>query len=154
MKKHPILLVEDNPDDVFLATRIMTKNTDAEVVVRYNGEDALAYLGTNQAYQDTLLPAVVFLDLKLPDMSGVEVLEALRNDSRTHDLPVVILSSSHLYRELDRCKELQVIDCLQKPLGSAEFQRIMEQVSGLTDERSHFLDNCSVESRVDFGQIR
>ena len=134
MKKHPILLVEDNPDDVFLATRIMTRHTDATVVVKCNGEDALAYLNNNQERQDTELPAVVFLDLKLPEMNGVEVLEAIRNNPNTRDLPVVILSSSQLYRELDRCKELQVIDCLQKPLGSAEFQRIMAQVSGLTSE--------------------
>jgi len=134
MKKHPILLVEDNPDDVFLATRIMTRHTDAAVVAKCSGEDALAYLNNNQERQDTEPPAVVFLDLKLPEMSGVEVLEAIRNNPNTRDLPVVILSSSQLYRELDRCKELQVIDCLQKPLGSAEFQRIMAQVSGLTSE--------------------
>lgn len=134
MKKHPILLVEDNPDDVFLATRIMTRHTDAAVVVKYNGEDALAYLNNNQGRQDTMLPAVVFLDLKLPEMSGVEVLEAIRNDPNTQDLPVVILSSSQLYRELDRCKELQVIDCLQKPLDSAGFKRIMAKVSGLTSK--------------------
>src|ERR1041385_2332573 len=93
-----ILLVEDNPDDEDLTLRALKKNNVVnEVVVARDGAEALDYLfGTGKyAGRDvTDLPSVVLLDLKLPKVDGLEVLQRVRADARTRLLPIVILTSS------------------------------------------------------------
>jgi two-component system response regulator len=83
-----ILLVEDNADDVELLKRALKKNAlDHQIVVASDGLDALKQL-------ETLVPDLVLLDLHLPGLSGLEVLERLRANSRTRLLPVVVLTTS------------------------------------------------------------
>jgi two-component system, response regulator len=93
-----ILLVEDNSDDEVLTLRALKKNEIAnEVVVARDGVEALDFLFGNGQYagRDTRVqPAVVLLDLKLPRISGLEVLKRLRADELTRFLPVVVLTSS------------------------------------------------------------
>src|SRR5947209_8772788 len=98
-----ILLVEDNPDDEALALRALRKNNIAnEVVVARDGVEALDYLfGTGMyANRDSENPQVVLLDLKLPRIDGLEVLQRLRAEERTRLLPVVILTSSKEEQDL------------------------------------------------------
>jgi two-component system response regulator len=87
MIKRNILLVEDNPDDVALTLRALNKNNIAnEVIVAKDGVEALDYLfgeGTYASRDATSVPAVILLDLKLPRIDGLEVLERLRKDERT-----------------------------------------------------------------------
>lgn len=132
MDSQLILLIEDNSDDVFLATRIISRHTTIEVIVRCTCVEALAYLLDEDQHNRAVLPVVVFLDLRLPDRSGIEVLEAIRASERLQEIPVVVLSSSRQNSELVRCKELNVLDCLQKPLCSNDFQRIMERIGALS----------------------
>ena len=98
MKDKIILLVEDNPDDVELTLRALKKNNILnEVVVARDGAEALDYLFGKGAYagrDQGIMPAVVLLDLKLPRIDGLEVLERIRSEERTKFLPVVILTSS------------------------------------------------------------
>lgn len=128
MDLQSILIVEDNLDDEFLATRTISKHTTAEVIVRHTGAEALAYLLDDTQHAR---PIVVFLDLHLPHIGGIKVLEAIRASEQLREIPVVILSSSRQNTELDRCKELKVLGCLQKPLSSQDLQRIMEQISSI-----------------------
>ncbi len=97
-KPKMILLVEDNPDDEELALLALNKGQVAnEVVVVRDGAEALDYLyatGTYAARDPAVLPQMVLLDLKLPKVDGLEVLQKLRSGSRTRRLPVVILTSS------------------------------------------------------------
>ena len=97
MKGKTILLVEDNPDDEALTLRALNKNNILnEVVVARDGAEALDYLfGVGQyAGRDlSVMPTVILLDLKLPKVDRLEVLERLRADARTKLLPVVILTS-------------------------------------------------------------
>src|SRR5881296_2783412 len=93
-----ILLVEDNPDDEALTLRALTQNKIVnEVVVARDGAEALDYLFATGAYAGrdlTVMPQLILLDLKLPKIDGLEVLQLLRADLRTRLLPVVILTSS------------------------------------------------------------
>ena len=106
MTKRMILLVEYNPDDEELTLRALrTSNVLNEVVVARDGAQALEYLHRHpSADSDPAppLPDLVLLDLKLPKVDGLQVLEAIRADARTRLLPVVILTSSD--EEKDRLK--------------------------------------------------
>src|SRR5690242_10282574 len=100
MLTNTILLVEDNPDDEELTLRALKKNNLAnEVAVARDGVEALEYLFPNEGVRDTL-PQLVLLDLKLPRVSGLEVLERIRAADATRRLPVVILTSSAEERDL------------------------------------------------------
>ena len=99
-----ILLVEDNPDDVDLTLRAFAKSNIAnEVVVARDGVEALDYLfatGAHAGRASAPLPQLVLLDLKLPRIDGLQVLERVRANPKTRLLPVVILTSSTEQRDL------------------------------------------------------
>lgn len=103
-KTKGILLIEDNPDDQALTLRALRKNRiDNPVVVARDGAEALDYLFCRGAFagrEESDLPAVVLLDLKLPKIGGLEVLERLRLDKRTRLLPIVVLTSSREERDV------------------------------------------------------
>ena len=93
-----ILLVEDNPDDVQLTLRAFRKNKIAnDIIVARDGVEALDYLfgtGTYAGRDTSDKPRIILLDLKLPKLNGIQVLERLRADDRTALIPVVVLTSS------------------------------------------------------------
>ena len=94
----PILLVEDNPSDADLTKRALARgHISNELVIAEDGQEALDYLRGEGAYAGRAVaetPSVILLDLKLPKVSGLEVLRAVRADSRLRRVPVVILTSS------------------------------------------------------------
>lgn len=92
-----VLLIEDNTDDERLTLRALRKNNVTnEVIVAGDGQEAVDYLFAEGKFvgRDTsLLPAVIILDLKLPKLSGLEVLERIRNNPTTQRIPVVVLTA-------------------------------------------------------------
>ena len=120
-----ILLVEDNPDDEVLTLRALRKNNILnDVVVARDGAEALDYLfgeGEFAGRAGADLPTVVLLDIGLPRLSGLEVLQRLRADPRTRLLPVVVLTSSD--EEKDRLGSYQhgANSYVRKPLDFGEF---------------------------------
>ena len=98
MSDKMILLVEDNPDDEELTTRALRQAKIAnEIVVARDGAEALEFLfgeGVHAGRGVSRMPAVILLDLKLPKLSGLDVLNRLRADPRTRLIPTVILTSS------------------------------------------------------------
>lgn len=120
-----ILLVEDNPQDEMLVLRVLRKNNLAnQVAVARDGQQAVDYLfreGEFANREGPEFPTVILLDIGLPRLSGLEVLERLRADPRTHLLPVVILTSSD--EERDRLQSYQngANSFVRKPLDFAEF---------------------------------
>ena len=127
-----ILLVEDNPDDELLAIRALKKNNIMnEVVVARDGAEALDYLFGTGAYEgrDTsVMPQVILLDLKLPKVSGLEVLKRLRDDDRTRLLPVVILTSSREERDLKESYRLGANSYIRKPVDFTQFSEAIRQL--------------------------
>jgi CheY-like chemotaxis protein len=120
-----ILLVEDNKDDEYLAVRVLEKHRMAtSIAIARDGAEAVDYLFGTGAYQGRDLsaqPRVVFLDLQLPKLTGIEVLAAIRGDARTKHLPVVILTSSKEEEDIRRCYALGANSYLRKPVDFSEF---------------------------------
>ena len=129
MKNKTILIVEDNPQDEMLMLRALRKaNVANRIDIVRDGQQALDYLfgeGEFAGRAATELPAVVLLDIGLPRLSGLEVLERLRADPRTRLLPVVILTSSD--EERDRLKSYQngANSFVRKPVAFAEFAEMV-----------------------------
>jgi two-component system response regulator len=132
MIKRNILLVEDNPDDVALTLRALKKNNIAnEVIVAKDGVEALDYLFGEGAYAGrdaNNVPAVILLDLKLPRIDGLEVLERLRKDERTNFAPVVVLTSSREEQDLVRSYKLGANSYIRKPVDFTQFSEAVRQL--------------------------
>lgn len=132
MNEKIILLVEDNPDDVTLTIRAFKKNNILnEVVVADDGVEALDYLfgaGKYAGRDAGILPAVVLLDLKLPNMNGMEVLQRLRADERTKLVPVVILTSSKEEQDVINGYKLGCNSYIRKPVDFNQFMDAVKQL--------------------------
>jgi len=126
-----ILLVEDNADDEALALRALDKHKIRNpVVVVRDGQEALDYLFATGAHagRDLAELAVVLLDLKLPRVDGLQVLERLRADPRTKLLPVVILTSSKEERDIVDGYSLGANSYVRKPIDFNEFSEAVRQL--------------------------
>jgi two-component system response regulator len=132
MHRKSILLVEDNPDDEELALRAFRKNNIVnEIVVVRDGSEALDYLFATGPYAGrdrNHIPQVVLLDLKLPKVSGLEVLQRLRAEPQTHRLPVVVLTSSTEERDLVESYDLGVNSYIRKPVDFGQFAEAVRQL--------------------------
>ena len=131
MKEKIILLVEDNPDDVRLTRRALTKNNIAnEMVVANDGVAAIDYLLNTCApgQGSNPLPAVILLDLKLPKMDGFEVLRRIRADERLNRLPTVILTSSKEEQDILKSYALGANSYIRKPVDFDQFVEVVRQL--------------------------
>jgi len=130
--KKVILLVEDNPDDEALTLRAFKKsNMLNEVVVARDGAEALDYLFATGAYagRDTsVVPQLILLDLKLPKVNGLEVLERIRADERTRLVPVVLLTSSREEQDLIEGYSLGANSYIRKPVDFVQFTEVIRNV--------------------------
>ena len=126
----PILLVEDNPRDLELTLAALAKCQLAnDIVVARDGAEALDFLYLRGEYADRTPgdPAVVLLDLKLPKIDGLEVLEKVKQDPHQRQIPVVMLTSSREERDLLRSYELGVNAFVVKPVDfNAFFEAIQD----------------------------
>jgi two-component system response regulator len=129
---HEILLVEDNADDVDLTLRALRRNKIAnDVIVVRDGVEALDYLfaaGQYAARDPAALPQVVLLDLKLPRLDGLQVLERIRANPKTRLLPIVILTSSTEQRDLLTGYTLGANSYIRKPVDFEQFVDAVHQL--------------------------
>lgn len=127
-----LLLVEDNPEDEMLAVRALKKGlASVRIDVARDGQQALDYLFKTDSFahrEGPDLPAVVLLDISLPRLSGLEVLERLRADPRTACLPVVMLTSSDEPRDRARSYGLGCNSFVQKPVEFAAYADTLARV--------------------------
>ena len=126
-----ILLVEDDPKDVELTlTALDDYKLANEVVVTRDGEEALDYLFRrgNFATRSTDNPAVLLLDLKLPKVDGLEVLQQIKGDPKLKFIPVVVLTSSHEERDMITSYKLGVNAYVVKPVDFHEFVNAVKEL--------------------------
>jgi len=127
-----ILLVEDDPNDVELALIALRKNDLAEKIqVARDGEEALDFLfcrGPHAGRSFVSPPRVILLDLKLPKVSGTEVLKELKTDPRTRPVPVVVMTSSKQQQDMVECYQLGANSYIQKPIDFEHFQRALNDL--------------------------
>jgi two-component system response regulator len=125
MKKiRPILLAEDSPADAEMTIDALREANLANPIIHVeDGVEALDFLYRRNAYADRedIDPAVLLLDIKMPRMDGLEVLQALRKDERLRRLPVVILSSSREESDLALSWDLGVNAYVVKPVDADQF---------------------------------
>ena len=132
MNKRTILLVEDNPDDEELTLRILKQtqiNTDISVV--RDGEEALEFLygaGRYAGRDRSVLPQLILLDLKLPKIGGLELLERIRQDPAMAVIPVVVLTSSNEEVDIIASYHLGANSYVRKPVDYQHFAYAVQQL--------------------------
>jgi two-component system response regulator len=127
-----ILLVDDSPEDVELTIRALRRDKIAnEIHVAEDGVEALDFLFCRGSQADRTFahpPKLVLLDLNLPKVNGLEVLQAMRADARTKSIPVVILTSSKEQQDLIKGYNLGVNAFVQKPVDFEQFGEAIRQI--------------------------
>ena len=127
MEESYIVLIEDNADDAFLVSRIIGKVCTDKILLARDGEEAILLLlrmADDGSYRQIEL---VLLDLKLPKINGIEVLESIRTSEILHDLPVAALTSSDNDLDQERCWNLGVLDYIFKPLTADRLQLLLSR---------------------------
>ncbi|MFN8300415.1 MAG: response regulator [Chitinophagales bacterium] len=127
-----VVLVEDNPYDAMLALRALKSNNLVNNIVHLeDGALALDYFFSTGAYEGKELnsrPKVVFLDLKMPKVNGLEVLERLKSDERTKSIPIVVLTSSNEDPDIQRCAALGANSYVVKPVEFENFSKVVKDL--------------------------
>lgn len=126
-----ILIVEDDPNDLELTLSALTDyNLANEVVITRDGQQALDYLYCRGEFsaRTTRNPAVLLLDLKLPKVTGLEVLQQIKSDERLKMIPVVVLTSSHEEKDMIRSYSLGVNAYVVKPVDFHEFVNAVKEL--------------------------
>ncbi|MCD6019585.1 MAG: response regulator [Bacteroidetes bacterium] len=127
-----ILLVEDSASDAEMTINALKKNNLANKLLHLkDGSAALDFIFGEGAYLGRSVedkPRVILLDLKMPKVNGIEVLERIRSDARTRTIPVVMLTSSREDPDIEKCYELGVNSYVIKPVAFEEFQKAISNL--------------------------
>ena len=127
-----VLLVEDNPSDAELTMRALKKRNLANKLFHAkDGAEALDFVFAQGPFANRRVengPKVVLLDLKLPKVDGLEVLQRIKSDERTKKIPVVVMTSSREDKDLARCYECGVNGYVVKPVEFEDFSRAVSEL--------------------------
>lgn len=127
-----LLIVEDNDQDLELALRALKKaRISNRIEVARDGVEALDYFFGGNSHQSRTInnqPKLVLLDLKLPKISGLEVLERIKSDPRTKKIPVVVLTSSNQDTDIEQCYQLGVNSYIVKPVDFERFATAVQEL--------------------------
>ncbi len=126
-----IILVEDNKSDADLIMRALRKNNVANKIVHLkDGQEALdffeaSYLSGNGM---EVIPRIILLDLKMPKVNGIQVLQQLKSNEQTKNIPIIMLTSSKEESDLEQCYKLGVNSYVVKPLTFEDFVKTVSQL--------------------------
>ncbi len=133
MSNKIILLVEDNPDDATLTLRAFKKNEITnQVTIANDGIEALDYLNGTGKFSGrdvSIMPAIILLDLKLPRMDGLEVLQQIRANEKTKLIPVIILTTSKEEQDIIDCYTYGANSYIRKPIDFDYFIQAIQQLA-------------------------
>ena len=134
-----ILLVEDDEHDVFFFRRALTKaGLELPLRLLIDGEQALQYLNGDGQYSDRAahpLPDIIFLDLKLPYISGMDVLEHIQKQPALSKIDVIVLTSSPEERDRKRAFELGTKEYLVKPAAPKTLRQVLQSINHAPESR-------------------
>jgi two-component system response regulator len=124
-----ILLIEDNPNDAELTIRVLKKNNLSNKIVHIkDGVEALNFIFCEGIYKERNIlnkPKLILLDLKMPKISGIEILEKLKSENSTRQIPIVVLTSSKEDPDVRTCYKLGVNSYIVKPVDFESFQHVV-----------------------------
>lgn len=127
----PILIAEDNDMDLELALEALDSlNLANKIEVARDGKEALDFLYTRGKFEDRdpALPVVILLDIKMPKVTGIEVLQEIKLDETFKNIPVVMLTSSKEEKDIARCYELGVNAFVVKPVDFDQFNKAIREI--------------------------
>lgn len=134
LQKIEILLIEDNPEDaIFTILAFKEYGLDKNVIHLKNGEEALDFIFKEKMFYGKLFSnktKIILLDIRMPKIDGIEVLEKLKESSKTKHIPVIILTSSADDPIVESCKILGAADYILKPVTMEGFEKV---ISGLSE---------------------
>jgi two-component system, response regulator len=132
MSNKVILLVEDNEDDEIMTVHSLRDGGyQGEIVIARDGQEAVDWLfseGEHSSRNPDAVPAVVLLDIRLPKLSGFEVLSAIRRRPESRHVPVVMLTASSEQEDMVRSYELRANSYVRKPVSIVEFRKVMHSL--------------------------
>jgi two-component system, response regulator len=127
-----IILVEDNSSDAKLVIiGLHEAEVKNHIVHLKNGEDALEYIFSTGSYSKNNgkeLPALILLDLKMPKVNGIDVLQRIKSDQRTKVIPVIVFTSSRIEGDIKKCYNMGVNSYVVKPVEFNEFQNFVKEI--------------------------
>ena len=123
-----ILLVEDNPADVFLVREALKQMNENTLNVVTDGQEALSFVRQEGAYANAARPDLIFLDLNLPKKDGCAVLADIKGDSRLQQIPIVIFTSSASVHDISKAYALSANSYIVKPINLDDFLRKVQDV--------------------------
>ena len=128
--RRPILIVEDDKVDAMLISRAF-KDVDitGSIDTVCNGEEALKYVNS----KENAIPGIIFLDLNMPKMNGIEFLKIVNNDSGLHEIPIIVMSTSDIEQEKEECFKLNAVGFLVKPIDYNEFVELIKTINFFWD---------------------
>lgn len=124
-----ILLVEDNEGDILLTLEafkeIKAKNN---IAVVKDGEEAIEFLKKEGQYTDSIMPQLILLDINMPKINGIEVLDFIKKDDRLKKIPVIMLTTSSSESDIAACYEKSANCFITKPLDFGKFLNVIESI--------------------------
>ena len=139
MIEYPILLVDDNPDDVLITQRAFKKGKiKNKLYTVENGVEAIKFLRKEGDYSKASVPALIFLDVNMPLMNGFQVLEKIKGDKELRKIPVIMLTTSERDSDIDKAYALGCNSYIVKPVN---FQKFLEVIITVQE---YWLQICKV----------
>ena len=118
-----VLLAEDNLDDVLITKRVwMKSNLKSKLYVVNDGEEAIDFLKKRGKYKDAPNISLMLLDLKMPKLNGLEVLEQIKNDDQLKKLPIIMLTTSNRMADVNKAYKTGCNSYIVKPIGFENFK--------------------------------
>lgn len=129
MSEIQILLVEDNEGDILLTLEAFKElKVKNNIAVVKDGVEAIEFLKSQGPYSGNTLPHLILLDINMPKLNGIEVLEFIKKDERLKSIPVVMLTTSSSESDISACYERAANCYITKPLDFAQFLKVVEAI--------------------------
>jgi CheY-like chemotaxis protein len=136
---NPVLLVEDNPDDILITRRAwkigQIENPLFEV---RDGKEALTFLRKEGEYTEAPKPSLIILDLRMPRLNGLELLEIIKEDDSLKKIPVVVLTASNKNKDVEKALQLGCDDYIVKPVTFQNFIKVVIEI------KRYWLSLCEI----------